>query len=43
MRDILLTLYVLIWPTLVAITLLVMCAGVYRDIRRARKDGESVV
>ena len=43
MRDVFLTLYVLVWPALVALTLLVMCAGVYRDIRRAREDGESVV
>jgi hypothetical protein len=43
MRDIALTFYVLIWPLLVAITLGVMCVAVYRDAKRAREDGDTLV
>lgn len=39
----LLTLYVLIWPALVALTLLMISVAVVRDARRAKKQGESLV
>jgi hypothetical protein len=42
-RDAALTAYVLIWPILTAITLIVMLVGVYRDSRRAKRDGDSMV
>ena len=41
--NILLTFYVLIWPALVALTLLLISIAVVRDARRARKQGESLV
>ncbi len=41
--NILLTLYVLIWPALVALTLLLISIAVVRDARRARDQGESLV
>lgn len=41
--NILLTFYILIWPALVALTLLLISIAVVRDARRARKQGESLV
>ena len=38
-----LTVYVLIWPVLAAIVLLVLCVGLVRDIRRARRQGKELV
>jgi hypothetical protein len=43
MEEILLTAYVLIWPVLAAAVLLVLCVGVWRDVRRAAARGVSVV
>lgn len=43
MRDAALTFYVLIWPLITAITLIVMLVGVFRDSRKAKRDGESLV
>ena len=39
----LLTAYVLIWPAMVLISLLVMSAAVMRDIAVAKKTGEPLV
>lgn len=41
--SILLSLYVLIWPAIVAITLGVISVAVFRETRRARRDGQSLV
>lgn len=38
-----LTVYVLIWPVIAAVVLVVLTAGVVKDLRRARRRNESVV
>lgn len=38
-----LTAYVLIWPVLAAVVLVVLCAGLARDLREARKEGKDLV
>ena len=43
MQTILMTVYVLMWPVLVVGVLYVLCAGVYRDYRVAKKEGRSLV
>ncbi|WP_241685859.1 putative transporter small subunit [Luteimonas sp. YGD11-2] len=43
MNVYLMTLYVLLWPLLVAIMMVVIGRGVLMDIRRARRTGEDLV
>lgn len=43
MRDVWLSVYVLVWPAIVAVVLWLMVRGVIRDTRRARKRGEDLV
>lgn len=38
-----LTFYVLIWPVLSTLVLLTLCVALIRDIRKAKKDGETLV
>lgn len=38
-----LTLYVLVWPVLAAMVLLVLSGGVWHDMRAAKARGESLV
>lgn len=43
MKIALLTFYVLIWPAIAAIVLAVLSRGVWKDISRARRNGEHLV
>jgi hypothetical protein len=43
MTPILLAMYVLIWPLIVAGVLVVLCAAFYRDWRQARREGRMIV
>lgn len=43
MRDILMTVYVLIWPALVLLMMVIMGVGLYRDIRAAKRSGDDLV
>ncbi|MDA3650106.1 putative transporter small subunit [Saccharopolyspora indica] len=43
MNDLLLAAYILVWPALTAIVLIVLCVAVARDHRQAKKDNRSVV
>lgn len=43
MNTSLLTLYVLVWPAMAAIVLLVLSVGVWRDMKAAKQRGESLV
>lgn len=43
MDPILLAIYVLIWPIIVAGVLIVLCAAFFKDWRQARKDGRMIV
>ncbi len=43
MSELALTSYVMVWPITAAIVLVVLCAGFIRDVRSAKKNGESVV
>ncbi len=38
-----LTVYVLMWPVLSTLVLLTLCVALVRDIRQAKKDGDSLV
>lgn len=38
-----LTVYVLIWPVLSSLVLLTLCAALVFDVRKAKKDGTSLV
>lgn len=38
-----LTVYIMIWPVISAVVLLVLCAAVVVDARKARANGESLV
>lgn len=38
-----LTIYVLIWPVMAAIVLVVLCVSLYRDWRVAAKSGKDLV
>lgn len=38
-----LTLYVLIWPVMAAMVLLVLCVSLFRDLRAAAKSGKDLV
>lgn len=39
----LLTLYVLIWPAIAAAVMVVLSVGVWRDLRLAKKNGQTLV
>ncbi|MGY1426408.1 putative transporter small subunit [Lysobacter sp. A289] len=43
MRDILMTAYVLAWPLIVLVAMVVMGVGVVRDARAARRKGQDLV
>lgn len=43
MKDILMMVYILIWPVLVAVMMFVMGRGVVRDMRKARRNDEELV
>ncbi|WP_293696848.1 putative transporter small subunit [uncultured Agrococcus sp.] len=43
METILLTAYVLMWPVLVAGVIVVIARGFFRDWRKARKNGKSLI
>ena len=38
-----LTLYVLIWPLIAAGVMVTLCVSVYRDMRKAKRDGTDLV
>lgn len=38
-----LTFYVLIWPAIVAIVLVVICVGFYRELRAAKRQGRDII
>lgn len=43
MTSIILTGYVLVWPIVSAAVLLVLIVALIRDMRAARKDGDSMI
>lgn len=43
MKTFILTVYVLIWPVMAAGVLAVLSRGVWRDMRRAKRNGEHLV
>lgn len=43
MRDILMTAYVLVWPSIVLVMMVIMGVGLYRDSRAAKRSGEDLV
>lgn len=43
MSAFLLSLYILVWPAVTAVLLVVLSVAVVRDYRQARKDGTDVV
>ena len=43
MRDLLMMAYVMVWPAVVLLMMFIMGRGVWRDVRRARRDGEELV
>lgn len=43
MTTVLLTGYILMWPVLVAIIAYVIAHGFFKDLKRARDEGDSVV
>ena len=43
MNSQLLTLYVLFWPLVAAAVLLVLCLGLYRDIKDAKENNDDLV
>lgn len=38
-----LTVYVLVWPVLATLVLITLCTALVFDIRKAKKDGETLV
>ena len=38
-----LTLYVMIWPVIAAGVMITLCVSVFRDMRKARRDGTDLV
>lgn len=38
-----LTVYILIWPVIVAAILAVICIGFYKELRSARKEGRDII
>lgn len=43
MTTILMTTYILMWPVMAGIVLIILTVGVIRDIVRARRNGEPIV
>lgn len=43
MKTTILTIYVLIWPVLSALVLAALAAGVWKDLRKAKREGEQLV
>jgi hypothetical protein len=43
MSSIALTLYVLIWPAIAALVMITLCVSLYRDMRKARRNGTDLV
>ncbi|WP_219856434.1 putative transporter small subunit [Pseudomonas capeferrum] len=43
MSSFALTLYVLIWPVIAAAVLITLCVSLYRDMRKAKRDGTDLV
>ncbi|WP_312182876.1 putative transporter small subunit [Arthrobacter sp.] len=43
MTEFWLTVYVLIWPVIVAGTLIVICRGFFRDWVEARREGRRII
>jgi len=43
MKDILMMAYILVWPAVVAVMMILMGRGILRDMRRARRKGEDLV
>lgn len=43
MRDILMTAYVMVWPAIVLMMMLIMGVAIYRDWRTAKRSGEELV
>lgn len=43
MRDILMTAYVLVWPTIVLVMMVIMGVGLVRDMRAAKRRGDELV
>ena len=43
MNELLLSAYVLVWPAIAAIILLMLFVSVFRDYREARETGEDMV
>lgn len=41
--SVLLALYILVWPAIVAVTLIVLCVAVFREARKARDEGTKLV
>ncbi len=43
MSSTLLTAYVLVWPVIAGLVFLMLCVGLVKDIRKARKEGKTLV
>ncbi|MBW3503151.1 MULTISPECIES: putative transporter small subunit [unclassified Pseudomonas] len=43
MSSFALTAYVLIWPAIAAVVMLTLCVSLWRDMRKARRDGTDLV
>lgn len=43
MESIILTIYVLMWPVIVAGTLFMICKGFFRDWAESRREGRSII
>ena len=43
MSNLILTGYVLVWPILAAIVLLVLCGAFINDVLKAKEDGDGLV
>lgn len=43
METLLLTIYVLVWPVIVAGTLFALCRGFLKDWLQARRDGQHII
>lgn len=43
MSSFALTLYVLIWPVVAATVMITLCVSLYRDMRKAKRDGTDLV
>ncbi|MEJ3575845.1 putative transporter small subunit [Pseudomonas fragi] len=43
MSSIALTLYVLIWPAIAGAVMLTLCVSLWRDMRKAKREGTDLV